>query len=65
MRALWGPYQGQSEALRAERALKKGKRGIGRCAWTEQDSPWCRGLGVEDPRVREINDAIGPFLVLL
>lgn len=51
IRAVYGPYFGQSDALKAERALKKGKRGTARCAWTIQDSPWCRGLGAQDPRV--------------
>lgn len=51
LRAIWGPYFGQSEALKAERALKHGKRGESRCFWTLADSPWCRGLGTKDPRV--------------
>lgn len=55
MRAIFGPYANRSEALKAEMALKRGKRGEARLRWTEADSPWCRGLGVEDPRVEEIN----------
>lgn len=55
MRALFGPYRGQSNALKAEYALKHSKRGRSRCYWSSHDSPWCRGLGVEDPRVAEIN----------
>lgn len=51
LRAVWGPFAGQSDALRAERALKHGKRGTARLEWTPDDSPWCRGLGVHDPRV--------------
>ena len=51
LKAIFGPYHGQSEALKAERALKKGKRGITRTLWTPQDSLWCRGLGVHDPRI--------------
>ena len=51
LRAVYGPYHGQSEALKAERALKRGKRGKARTEWTTEDSPWCRGLGVNDPRV--------------
>lgn len=57
MKAIFGPYANQSEALKAERALKKGKRGEARCRWTPEDSKWCRGLGVGDPRVAEINGA--------
>ena len=57
MKAIFGPYANQSEALKAERALKKGKRGTARCHWTPEDSKWCRGLGVDDPRVAEINGA--------
>jgi len=51
--ALWGPYAGQSEALKAERALKRGKRGTGRVKWSTIDSFWCRGLGPDDPWVTE------------
>jgi predicted GIY-YIG superfamily endonuclease len=59
MRAIYGPYSGRSEALKAERALKKGKRSTARCHWTPEDSKWCRGLGINDPRVTEINDSAG------
>lgn len=51
LRAIFGPYTGRSEALKAEYALKRGKRGVGRLQWTPEDSKWCRGLGVDDPRV--------------
>ena len=57
--AIHGPYSGRSEALKAERALKKGKRSTARCHWTPEDLykgvSWCRGLGADDPRVAEIN----------
>lgn len=52
LRAVFGPYYGQSEALKAERALKHGKRGTARTQWTPADSKWCRGLGVKDPLVQ-------------
>lgn len=55
MKAIYGPYANQSEAMKAERALKKGKRGDARCRWSPEDSKWCRGLGPDDPRVAEIN----------
>ena len=59
LRAIWGPYPDQSTALKAERALKKGKRGTARCHWKPEDTykgiSWCRGLGTDDPRVNEIN----------
>lgn len=55
-RALYGPYVGRSEALKAEYALKKGKRGAGRCAWSTEDSPLCRGAGAEDPWVVSIKE---------
>jgi len=55
IRAIFGPYANRSEALKAERALKKGKRGTARCHWSPKDSKWCCGLGVGDPRVAEIN----------
>jgi hypothetical protein len=55
MVAIHGPYYGQSEALKAERALKKGKRGISRTQWSPEDSIWCRGLGVGDPRIPDVN----------
>ena len=51
MRAIYGPYANRSEACKAERALKKGKRGAGRTRWTVRDSKWCRGLGSKDPRI--------------
>lgn len=57
VRAIYGPYEGKSEALKAERALKHGKRGESRCNWTPSDSKWCRGMGTGDPRVAEINSA--------
>ena len=52
-RALYGPYGGRSEALKAEWALKHGKRGRGRICWTTFDSPWCRGLGPNHPWVKD------------
>jgi predicted GIY-YIG superfamily endonuclease len=55
MRAIYGPFNNRSEALRAEYALKKGKRGVGRTRWTPSDSPWCRGDGSSDTRVDECN----------
>lgn len=50
--ALYGPYQTKSEALRAEYALKHGRRGEGRARWTEGDSKWCRGPGPIHPWVQ-------------
>ena len=52
-RALYGPYTCQSTAMKAERALKRGKRGLGRLQWTNQDSVWCWGLGTEHPWVAD------------
>lgn len=49
LKAVYGPYLGRSEAMKAEYALKRGKRGVGRVGWTPQDSPFCRGLGAADP----------------
>lgn len=60
MRAIFGPYVNRSEAMKAERALKKGKRGPSRCLWSISDSHWCRGLGVLDPRVEDINASYNP-----
>lgn len=56
MMAIFGPYIGQSEALRAEMTLKHSKVGTARVLWTPLDSQWCRGLGPDDPRVGEINE---------
>jgi len=39
--AVYGPYKNQSECLKAERALKKGKRGQSRTQWKTADSKWC------------------------
>lgn len=55
LRSIHGVYANQSEALKAEYALKHGKRGIARCTWTSEDSAWCRGLGVADPNVSAFN----------
>lgn len=61
-RAIFGPYESRSEALKAEYALKHSKRGTARVAWTAADSAWCRGLGADDPRVVEINAALDALL---
>ena len=52
-RALFGPYSSRSEALRAEYRLKRSKRGKARCHWTPEDSPLCRGEGVDHPWVAD------------
>jgi predicted GIY-YIG superfamily endonuclease len=49
--ALYGPYGGKSEALKAEYALKHSKRGVKRTLWTPKDSGWCCGFGAADPWV--------------
>lgn len=59
LKAVFGPYAGQSEALRAERALKRGKRGAARLAWTPADSPLCRGEGVNHPLVLKLSSTTG------
>ena len=51
-RALFGPYKGRRDALRAEYALKHRKRGENRIKWSPEDSKWCRGLGPEHPWVK-------------
>ena len=56
IRAVYGPFDGQSEALKAERALKRGKRGVQRTQWTPEDSPWCRGPGPDHPWVHGKGD---------
>lgn len=63
LRAIYGPYADRSEAFRAEMALKRGKRGAARIAWTIHDHPLCRGLGPNDPRVSKAPSADGsaPF----
>ena len=50
-RALYGPYADRSEAMKAEMALKRGKRGAGRTKWSSSDSQWYRGLGPQHPWV--------------
>lgn len=52
-RALYGPYKNRSEAQKAEKALKKGKRGKGRMRWSTRDSHWCRGQGPDHPWVQD------------
>jgi predicted GIY-YIG superfamily endonuclease len=52
-RALYGPYDDQSQAMKAERSLKKGKRGAGRVKWSSADSTWCRGAGPDHPWVAD------------
>ncbi len=49
--AIWGPYAGRGEGLRAEMWLKRTKRGTARLSWSPEDSHLCRGLGPQDPRV--------------
>lgn len=51
LRAVFGPYSGRSEAMKAEYVLKHSKRSTARFYWTTDDSEWCRGLGAEDPLV--------------
>jgi len=55
--ALYGPYGGRGDALRAEMALKRGKRSVGRTAWSLKDSDWCCGLGAADPWVTDFDPA--------
>ena len=52
-RALYGPYFTRSEALKAEYALKRQKRGAGRLRWSPEDSPFCRGEGTNHPWVTD------------
>lgn len=52
-RALYGPYKDQSMAMKAERALKKGKRGTARTRWSSADSKWCWGEGPDHPWVND------------
>ena len=52
-RACYGPYYSRSEALKAEYKLKRSKRGKARCRWTPEDSPLCRGEGVDHPWVAD------------
>ena len=52
-RAVYGPYANRSEAQKAERALKKGKRGTARTRWQPSDSKWCRGPGTDHPWVAD------------
>ena len=37
---VYGPYESRSYALKAEYALKHGKRGIARTQWSANDSTW-------------------------
>lgn len=50
-RALYGPYETRSEALKAERQLKRQKRGEQRLRWSAADSPLCWGEGPAHPWV--------------
>jgi putative endonuclease len=66
LRAVWGPFLDQSTALKAERALKKGKRGQSRTQWKPEDSKWCPSgpnQGTMHPWVWDLSwkppDAIG------
>ncbi len=54
-RALYGPYNSRSEALRAEYRLKRQKRGAGRLKWSSKDSPLCRGEGPDHPWIKDPN----------
>lgn len=50
-RAVYGPYDNRSDAMKAEKALKR-KRGVQRTQWTPLESSWCRGPGVEHEWVK-------------
>lgn len=52
-RALYGPYNTRSEALKAEYRLKRQKRGAGRLRWSTQDSSLCCGEGPNHPWVSD------------
>lgn len=52
-RALHGPYENRSDGMKAEYALKHSKRGVQRLQWTPDDSPWCKGEGVNHPWVKD------------
>jgi predicted GIY-YIG superfamily endonuclease len=52
-RALYGPYSGKVSAMKAEYALKHGKRGTARTRWSPEDSIWCRGAGPDHPWVSD------------
>ena len=38
----YGPYDSRSDAFKAEKVLKRTRRGHNRRTWTPQDSPWCK-----------------------
>jgi predicted GIY-YIG superfamily endonuclease len=46
-------HRPKSSALKAEYALKHGKRGTGRTQWSPEDSIWCRGRGPDDDWVND------------
>ncbi len=50
-RALFGVYEGRSDAQKAEYTLKRSKRGIRRAQWNPGDSVRCRILPLDDPTV--------------
>lgn len=54
LKAVYGPYCGRSEAMKAEWCLKHTKRGINRTMWSDADSPLCKGLGPLDPLVSSL-----------
>lgn len=60
-RALFGTYANQSEALKAERALKHGLRGPARVLWSPADSAWCRGLGPKHPWILDCTLSLKEF----
>jgi predicted GIY-YIG superfamily endonuclease len=51
LRAVFGPYSGRGQAMKAEYALKHSKRSTARFHWTTDDSEWCHGFGINDPLV--------------
>lgn len=53
--AIFGPYYGQSQALKAEYTLKRTKRGAARVSWSKSDSVLCCGEGAFDARVQWVN----------
>lgn len=60
-RALYGPYETQSEALKAELALKK-RSGARRTTWSSKHSALCKGVGSRHPWVE--NPTVEAFTIL-
>jgi predicted GIY-YIG superfamily endonuclease len=55
---VFGTYANRSEAFKAERELKKTRRGYRRRTWMPEDSEWCRILPDDLNPMSKLSEAV-------